>query len=376
MMQTEIKRQYIKVEGRTFICEDLPELRELSLSEPDEALREVYAFLAEWFSDVPTVEVQTSGSTGIPKRMSVRKDRMMHSACLTCHFLQLGQGDRALLCMDMRYIGAKMMVVRALVSGMELLVRRASGHPLADVDGRIDFLSMVPMQLYYTIYNNKERARAKDIRCIIVGGGEVDETLCRELQDMPCRVYSTYGMTETLSHIALRPLNGPDASSSYKVLGGIGLSLSEKGTLVVNAPMLCENPLQTNDIVELKEDGSFWVKGRADNVVNSGGVKIQIEEDERRLKTLFPYPFALTSVKDGCLGEALVLLLNMEETRTDDELRMSMKSVLPCYHVPKYIFRVLEIPLVPNGKIDRKACISLANAAFDVAHRDEQHISS
>ena len=146
MWQTEIERQHVGVEGRRFSAADLHELAALSVEEEDEALRAVYAFLAEWFSPASTVEVQTSGSTGVPKRMRVEKARMMRSAVRTCEFLGLRPGDTALLCMDLKYIGAKMMVVRALVAGLHLWVRRPSGHPLADVEEWVDLLSVVPMQ--------------------------------------------------------------------------------------------------------------------------------------------------------------------------------------------------------------------------------------
>ena len=236
MWQTEIERQHVGVEGQRFSAADLHELAALSVEEEDEALRAVYAFLAEWFSPAATVEVQTSGSTGVPKRMRVEKERMMRSAVRTCEFLGLRPGDTALLCMDLKYIGAKMMVVRALVAGLHLWVRRPSGHPLADGEGRVDFLSVVPMQLYHTL----EQA--------------VDEALERRLEYLPCRVYSTYGMTETLSHVALRPLNGPEASVGYRPFEGVSLSLSARGTLVIHAPELCSSDLETNDVARLHAD--------------------------------------------------------------------------------------------------------------------------
>ena len=202
MWQTAIDRQEIEVAGRRFRASDRPLLERLSDGEADGVLRAVYAFLAEWFSPSPTVRVQTSGSTGVPKRMEVEKARMMRSAVRTCEHLGLRAGHTALLCMDLKYIGAKMVVVRALVAGMRLCVRRPSGHPLADVADPVDFLAVVPMQLYNTLQCAAEAERLARVRCVIVGGGAVDEALQRRLSGMPCRVYSTYGMTETLSHIA------------------------------------------------------------------------------------------------------------------------------------------------------------------------------
>ena len=158
------------------------------------------------------------------------------------------------------------------------------------------------MQLYHTLEQVDERERLSRVRCVIVGGGAVDEVLERQLENLPCRVYSTYGMTETLSHVALRLLNGPEASVGYRPFEGVSLSLSVRGTLVIHA-----SDLERNDVAHLHADGTFTIEGRADNVVNSGCVKIQIEEEERRLKELIDVPFALTSVPDRRLGEALVL---------------------------------------------------------------------
>ena len=360
MWRTEIERQEVEVEGRRFRAADLSLLERLSAEEPGEALRAAYAFLAEWFAPSPTVEVQTSGSTGAPKRMRVEKARMMRSAVRTCECLGLRAGDTALLCMNLKYIGSKMMVVRALVAGMRLLVRRPSGHPLADVEEQVDFLSVVPMQLYNILQDAAGTERLARVRCVIVGGGAVDEALQGRLSGLPCRVYSTYGMTETLSHVALRPLNGPDASEAYTPFAGVRLSLSPRGTLVVHAPEVCAADLETNDVVRLHGDGTFTVVGRADNTVNSGGIKIQIEEEELRLKAFIPVPFALTSVPDERLGEALVLLLDAACPADDAFLMAEMRSRLPRYHAPRRIVRVSEVPRTENGKTDRRACRRLA----------------
>lgn len=324
----------------------------------DGPMWDVLCFLHEWFSDDPTLVLQTSGSTGVPKKIVVRKDCMMQSARMTCEALALRAGDRALLCMDLRYVGARMMVVRALVADLELVVRAASGHPLADVEEPVDFAAVVPLQLCNSLQDDTERRRLAAIRAVLVGGGAVDGSLCAAVRDFPHGVYSTYGMTETLSHIALRRLNGPSASDCYTPFEGIGLSLSEEGTLVIEAPMLCDGRLVTNDLVRLMPDGRFEVLGRRDNVINSGGVKIQIEQDERLLRSVIGFPFALTSVPDVRLGQKAVLLAAGE---FDEEvLRGRMAGCLAPYHLPRDIFRVERIPETGNGKTDRAACRRLA----------------
>ena len=360
MWNTDISRQSVVVEGHRFTAADRAALLRLGTAAPQEELRAVYAFLSEWFSDRPYMEVQTSGSTGVPKRMRAGKKQMMHSACRTCEFLGLKKDDTALLCMNLKYIGAMMMVVRALVAEMRLIVRRASSCPLADVNERVDFLSVVPMQLYHCVQDADARKRLSQIRCVIVGGGAVDNSLCRQLQNLPCAVFSTYGMTETLSHIALRRLNGSEASERYTPLKGIDLSLSDQSTLIIRAPEICRDKIKTNDIARLYEDGTFTLSGRTDNVVNSGGIKIQIEEDEQLLRQHLPAPFALTSIPHERLGEALVLLVQTDCTLTDSELQLLLKRSLPRYHAPRSIVRLPRIPETGNGKTDRKACRELA----------------
>lgn len=362
MYKTDIAEQSIEIEGRRFTAADREALSELARKEPDEALRQVYFFLSEWYSPDEEVEVQTSGSTGEPKRMRVSKARMICSAVKTCCYLSLCPVAVALLCMDMKYIGAKMMVVRALVCGMRLVVRRPSRHPLADVEEQVDFVAMVPLQFYQTLQKKEEREKLKGIHRVIIGGGAVDEAVLEELCDIPvsCRIYSTYGMTETLSHIALRPLNGCMASERYTPLEGVSLSLSSRGTLTVHVPDVCEETLETNDIVRLYPDGTFTVIGRSDNVVNSGGIKVQIEEDERLLCSCINVPFALTSVPDPSLGEALVLLVARNGCFTVGELLVLAERCLPHYHKPRHIKIVDGIPETENGKIDRKACRELA----------------
>lgn len=214
------------------------------------------AFLAEWHNDSPTVLVHTSGSTGKPKPMLVEKRRMQASARITCRFLGLHEGDTALLCMPLDYIAGKMMVVRALTCGLRLVSVPPSSHPLATshlspFPSRIDFAAMVPLQVWNSLQVPEERHRLMHIRHLIIGGGAIDQALGSQLADFPHQVWSTYGMTETLSHIALRRLNGPEASDWYTPFDGVTLSLTDEGCLVISAPAVHEGPLVTNDIAEL-----------------------------------------------------------------------------------------------------------------------------
>ena len=329
---------------------------------------DLQAFLAEWHDPSPFLEVQTSGSTGSPKRMRVRKDRML-------------KGDKALLCMPLRYIAGKMMVVRSLYAGLDLEVREPSGHPLADWgDTPLRFAAMIPLQVYNTLRVPEERKRLEQTDILIIGGGAIDAALEQEIRQMPNTVYSTYGMTETLSHVALRRLNGPEASPYYHPFPSVTLSLSPDNTLVIDAPLVCDERLVTNDVARLLPDGSFAIIGRKDNIINSGGIKIQIEEVEERLRPYLDLPYAITAAPDPRLGEAVVLLIAPRSCETVSPPRVTphMKAImsdsaqlscevstvalasLPKYLRPRHVIEASEIPQTGSGKIDRAACRELA----------------
>ena len=250
-------------------------------------------FLSEWNNGSDRVLVHTSGSTGKPKPMRVEKKRMLNSARITCDFLGLKPGDSALLCMSLDYIAGKMVVVRSIERHLHLISVSPSGHPLKNIDlkdvngkgvnGEITFAAMVPMQVYNTLQVPEERERLTHIRHLIIGGGAIDASLEKELQSLPgdIAIWSTYGMTETLSHIALRRINGDESSEWYQPFDSVHISQTEEGCLVIDAPLVCAETLVTNDIVEIEpyiynkvEKLRFRIKGRKDNVICSGGIKI------------------------------------------------------------------------------------------------------
>ena len=352
------QQQRLLLEGKEYAPKDISRLVAEGAGNCPPALWDLYLFLNEWFDASPVITVHTSGSTGVPKGLVVRKDRMMQSARLTCEFLNLQAGDTALLCMNLRYIGAMMMVVRSLVAGLNLVVRPASGHPLSDVEVPLKFAAMVPLQVYNTLRVPAERKRLEHTDILIIGGGAVDDSLEAELKTIPIAAYSTYGMTETLSHIALRRLNGEAASKCYYPFPSVELSLSAENTLIVKAPLICDDVLQTNDIACLCSDGGFTIAGRKDNVINSGGIKIQAEEMENRLQPFIPVPFAVTAVPDPRLGQALTLLIAGKPDIK--ELENKLQAVLETYYRPKHIFITELIPQTENGKIDRTGCRILA----------------
>ena len=342
-------------------------------------------FLNEWNNDSDRVLVHTSGSTGTPKPIWVEKRRMEASARITCDFLGLKEGDTALLCMSLDYIAGKMMVVRSLVRNLKLIVVEPSGHPLGNATplqlprgggkdpeqnspprgswrgvgglGWFTFAAMVPMQVYNSLQVPQERERLKQIKHLIIGGGAIDEAMASELKDFPNYVWSTYGMTETLSHIALRRLNGPEASEWYKPFPSVKISQNEEGCLVIDAPLVCSERLVTNDIVEISEAG-FRIIGRKDNVICSGGIKIQAEEVERILKPYVREPFLITKRRDEKFGEIVVLLT---ESNDLEKVKKVSRQHLPKYWQPRdYVFAE-KIPMTETGKPARKKAEELLN---------------
>lgn len=318
-------------------------------------------FLSEWNNGSDRVLVHTSGSTGKPKPMMVEKKRMLNSARITCDFLGLKPGDSALLCMSLDYIAGKMVVVRSIERHLHLISVSPSGHPLKDVNEEITFAAMVPMQVYNTLQVPEEWARLCRIRHLIIGGGAIDEALEQKLKALPgdIAIWSTYGMTETLSHIALRRINGDEASEWYQPFDSVRISQTDEGCLVIDAPQVCAEPLVTNDIVEIEsyiynkvEKLRFRIKGRKDNVICSGGIKIQIEEVEALLKPYLEKPFMIAKKKDGKFGEIAVLLTEDEEI---EKVEATVRRLLfdHKYWIPREFLHVEHLPLTETGKPKR-----------------------
>lgn len=310
-------------------------------------------FLDEWRSPASSVLVHTSGSTGKPKPMLVEKKRMVASARMTCSFLNLTDKDTALLCMPLDYIAGKMMVVRAEVVGMRLVSVKPSGHPLAEADvcKDITFAAMVPMQVYNSLQVEEERERLMGIRHLIIGGGAIDKKMEAALAAFPNNVWSTYGMTETLSHIAMRKINGDGASAYYTPMKEIDVSADSDGCLIIDAPQLCPDILHTNDIVEFGDNNKcFRVVGRKDNTICCGGIKIQAERVEEILAQYLDAPFFITKSTDPKFGEIPVCVTECRDKKLLEDI---FENVLPKYWIPKRIVTVERLPLTETGKPKR-----------------------
>lgn len=314
--------------------------------------QQVADFIASFQDSDAYIEVQTSGSTGVPKRMLVEKSRMLASARRTNDVLGLQPGDVAIVCLPVEYIAGKMMVVRALERNLRMEVVTPSSNPLKDFDanrlGAQTLLAITPHQLAEILEDERASQILKRVSHIIIGGGALPERVEQMAKDLPGNVYATYGMTETLSHIALRRINGAQPETHFSPLEGVRLTQDAEGCLIVFDPQTNDAPLHTNDFVELLPDGRFRILGRRDNVVCSGGIKLQIEEIEHKLATVIPVPFMLTYVKDERLGQALTMLYTGDAFPS--ELHQLCAARVGRYEVPKHIFRVSSLPMTETGK--------------------------
>jgi len=302
---------------------------------------DVNQFISEWYSTNIEMDLKTSGSTGKPKSISVKKDWMQNSAELTRKTFGLKKGDSALLCMPMKYVAGKMMVVRALELGLDLKVVEPSSNPLKYMDEIIDFAAMVPFQLENSL-NDLDQ-----VKTLIVGGGQVSQQLIEKLQKISTQIFETYGMTETLTHVAIKPLNGPNISDLFRALDGIRFEKDDRGCLAIHASALNPVPIVTNDLVELIDENSFRWLGRFDNVINSGGIKIIPEVVEAKLLSIIPNNrFFINGESDESLGEKVVLVVE------GNVIEISFDS-LEKFEKPKEIYFISEFLETESGKIRR-----------------------
>ena len=314
----------------------------------------VLAFIKEWLSNSKRVVVQTSGSTGNPKIFEVEKSKMLNSAKMTCDFLGLKEGNSSLLCLPTEYISGKMMVVRSIERKLKLFVEAPSVNPLKHLKEPVDFCAMTTLQ----VENSLDEIHL--VKNLIIGGAAVSENLKLKIfqkfstgnQTFATRIFETYGMSETLSHIALKQIY-PTSDKFFTCLENIEITTDDRSCLKIFAPGLNAAILQTNDIVELKGKNQFRFLGRADNIINSGGAKIFPEELEAVAKKHVPNELVFLGLPDDILGQKLILVIEGAENESLKRIIQNLEFK-KSFHKPKEIIFVDEIPRTSNGKIDRR----------------------
>ena len=345
--------QNILVEGKLYNKENITEL--VSAETAD-----LYLFLQQWMDDSPEITVRTSGSTGIPKEIKVKKDATLISAKQTLGYFGLKPGMTALLCLPVSYIAGKMMVVRAILGQLNMIAITPSANPLKDINSTIDFASFTPMQILNGI--RSKDANIRHLRKVIIGGGKVDKELNALLQDMPFEAFETYGMTETLSHIALRRINGAARQEAFYPLEGVLLDKDARDCLSVYAEGITDKVLTTNDIAEFRGDGSFNIIGRIDNVINSGGIKHSPENIEKKIRHLLNVPFVISALPNKLLGQELVIVTEGRPADSSSLLSAIAKE-LSRYELPAAHIILPNFPKTESGKIKRAEIMKIISGA-------------
>ncbi|QHT67125.1 AMP-binding protein [Rhodocytophaga rosea] len=334
---------------------------------PDEL--QALHFCQDWLKGSATFIIHTSGSTGLPKSIHLNRDQMIQSALLTGKMLQLQAGDSALVNLNTQYIGGMMMLVRGMVLGLNLWIVPPSLIPLKELPSHLyfDFLSFVPVQLQAVLENMPDRITTLNkAKAILLGGAPVSQGLEKQLQQIEAPIYQTYGMTETLSHVALKRVNGVEKKEYYTTLPGVEITTDERACLVIRAPFTGAQPIVTNDVVKLLSPTTFNWLGRIDNVINSGGIKIQAERIERiteqvLLVSQINRRFFIGSLPHAQLGETVTIFMegNALSKEAETQLLHSIAVLTNRFEKPTSIVYIPAFLETPSGKIDKPQTIRL-----------------
>jgi O-succinylbenzoic acid--CoA ligase len=333
-----------KLNGHHLAEKDLKCIAVSYIKEGDTNEQSIGEFLLDWFDNREYIEMKTSGTTGLPKTIRLQKNAMIHSALATGRFFNLIPGDKALLCLPAKFIAGKMMLVRSLMLGMDLHITPPNTEPLANNPNYYDFVAMVPMQ----VQNSVEAL--KNVRKLIVGGAKMDTVLENMVINLKTDIYETYGMTETITHIAARKAG----EKVFTVLPNVTIQQDDRNCLVINVPEITNEPVITNDLVTLTSENQFIYLGRIDNVINSGGIKLIPEQIEAKLLNKIGTRFFVTGIPDAVLGEKLILVIEGEKRDFPSDFFNDLEK----YEKPKEIVFVPKFKQNENGKLLRKPSLA------------------
>jgi o-succinylbenzoate---CoA ligase len=325
-------------------------------SKKTEIEKEIAGFLKEWYSKENFIKVKTSGSTGTPKTIRLTKNFVAASAQRTIRFFRLKEGDCVLYCLPTKYIAGKLMIVRALLGGLDLHIVEPTTDFSFLQTRKFRFAAMVSNQVKKILNSEPEKYFwIQNIDQLLIGGSSVSHSLEKQLQNVPIACWSSYGMTETATHIALRIINGSESDEYYRCLDDIKIQISDDGCLLIFMPGLSEQPLYTTDLAVIKDEKTFKILGRRDNIIISGGIKFSPEELEKKLAPFIKQPFFISSRIHDLLGHQLVLVIEgLENQELISKLWPICRQKLGKYEQPRQIIFIQKIPKTSSGKIKRK----------------------
>jgi len=346
-----------KLNGLHYSFEDLKEVAYSLIKEGEPYEKITGDFLIDWLNKEDYLYVTTSGSTGKPKQVKLMKQAMVNSAISTGDFFGLEPGDKAIDCLPSHFIAGKMMLIRAMILGLEIDCVEPSAHPIFDYEKRYQFCAMIPLQLKNTL------DYAFNIETMIIGGSKVTKPLQDRIATKPNRFFETYGMTETITHVGVKRLQSKEYSGQdyFHALPNVSFSKDERDCLVIHAPHLIDEDLVTNDIVALKDAQSFQWKGRFDNVINSAGLKLFPEQIEDKLQPFITRRYIIGGMDDEVLGEKMVLVIEDLDFDTEGLLsQLDEDKSFTKFEIPKAVYKVGHFVETINGKVKRDETLQLA----------------
>ena len=322
--------------------------------------QETFWFLTDWFDDLDFIITSTSGTSGKPKSVKIKKRHMVNSAMATGEFFNLPSNTSALLCLSTNFIAGKMILVRALILGWHLDIVAPKIDPINKISKNYDFSAMVPLQLYHSLGD------INHIKKLIIGGGPVSKAMLDKIENLKTKVYATFGMTETVTHIAVKKLNHFEVGRNemyFTLLPNIEILTDLNGCLVIDAPKISDKVVVTKDLVKIYSETQFEWLGRLDNIINSGGVKILPEQVEKKLQEIIFYRFFISSRPDDLLGEKLILLIETGSKESKEKSFyfdiISKSKILHKYEIPKEIYLVEKFQETNTKKIQRQRTLDL-----------------
>ena len=329
-------------------------LEELKKNTKEPWQKSILSFFTQWYNQESYLYIETSGTTKKARKIKVAKEKLIESAKMTIAFFSLKEKMSFLLALSINYIASKMLLVRAILLKGKIYCLKPSSYPLKSINFLFDFASMVPLQVENSL------DKLNHITYLLIGGASISKKLEEKLQSITSpHIYHSYGMSETLSHIALRKVNGPDKTDYFKVLADIEIKKDKRGCLTIYYPKLYPNKIKTNDLVELISPSTFKWLGRYDHVINSGGIKMIPEEWEKKLNDFIPIPFFISALKDESLGEKIILILQGKP------LPIKFPSHLfkgdNRFYKPKSLYFIDAFDQTSSGKIKRKETLKKIN---------------
>ncbi len=296
-----------------------------------------------WYKGDSSFEFQTSGSTSRPKIITFHRSQVEASCKQTIDYFGLNKGDKLLLCLPLSYVAGKMMLLRAIVGGFKLFLSEDNKFPWSGLNETIDFGAMVPMQLDRL----ENREQSLKIRHLLLGGAPLQSRHISQIKDLGLKAYESFGMTETLSHFAMKRLFLNE--EAYTLLPNVKIKYGNDNVLSVIVPWIKNDWLQTDDVVEIQGVNKFIWKGRQSNVINSGGVKLHPESIESKLQSFFSSrAYFIYSLPSSKYGEKIGLFI---EGAPINNIENQLSSCLSSKERPKAVYYIPQFKYSTAGKL-------------------------